>query len=230
MQEECIEVPRYLADLAVSTLDNTGSCDFVRRGSGEVLHNQGCTLESGFASQVLAFDVARLICCSDQQTSINSTEPVSGSYVIPAQNVDIVLGNKVVSSKVDSGADLSIFRSDVIEGVEHEVVGQVSLFGAFGGSTVAKLVRLSCHVRLPDGDRLEEHSIVCAVSDSLREAALLTPADYGALCVSMEAFVPEARFVKGTGKLASSALCGLDEGSDKQDVSSALRVTCYGQE
>ena len=48
MQEECIEVPRYLADLAVSTLDNTCSCDFVRRGSGEVLHNQGCTLESVF--------------------------------------------------------------------------------------------------------------------------------------------------------------------------------------
>ena len=89
---------------------------------------------------------------------------------------------------------------------------------------MAKLVRLSCHVRLPDGDRLEEHSIVCAVSDSLREAALLTPADYEALCVIMEAFVPEDRFVKGTGKLASSALCGLDEGSDKQDVSSALEL------
>ena len=110
----------------------------------------------------------------------------------------------------------------MVQGVPFDSLGKVTLMGAFGDAVEASLVKLPCCMRMRNGFVSEERSLMCAVSDSLREPGLLSACDYNALYKSIDYFVPAADFIRGTSKIATPHMSGLDAVSENSDVSSVL--------
>ena len=80
--------------------------------------------------------------------------------------------------------------------------------------------------KLEDGRWSDVYNMVCAVSETLSEDALVTPRDYTAIVQSLniQSFIPDVKVVRGTNIIATNNIEQLNVNADCSNISSALEL------
>lgn len=100
-----------------------------------------------------------------------------------AQWVDVSINGSGVLARVDSGADITVVRAGSVLNQEPGA-GCITLKGAFGSVVSATLQYICIGLRRNNGELGRPVRLLCAVTDKLAGdvGALITPADYAAIC------------------------------------------------
>jgi hypothetical protein len=118
--------------------------------------------------------------------------------------VKVDFGVGPVSCVIDSGAEISVVKSNMIRSVssnDESACTEISLQGAFGPRVPAFLMNVSAHLLNFDSasSRLSPVLLTCAICDDLtRDVALLSLGDYEALRCGLDEFIPEVKLINKT--------------------------------
>ncbi|GFY67749.1 retrovirus-related Pol polyprotein from transposon opus [Trichonephila inaurata madagascariensis] len=115
------------------------------------------------------------------------TEDIDRLKIIRVKCLDVVL-----DGTVDSGAQISVVRADLVKGIESIGEGKIKLVSAFGDSEVAPLRTFSIKI---DDEWHDAVPITCAVSQKLVNDMLVCQTAYEALLESIQLCSVNARQV-----------------------------------
>ncbi|GFT69895.1 retrovirus-related Pol polyprotein from transposon opus [Trichonephila clavipes] len=99
------------------------------------------------------------------------------------QFVHIKCGNEILKAVIDTGAQISVVRADVVEGQSVDSGGTIQIMSAFGEREVTELKIFNLKI---DDSRHEVVSIMCAVSKRLVNDMLVCSSAYEALLENVQ--------------------------------------------
>ena len=151
-------------------------------------------------------NIDRVHFVSTDSACVDSVQ-TKGSHKFSEQFISVDFGKGPVKCIVDSGAEISVLKSNMVplDILNSEFAStSITLQGAFGQRAQAKLLNLSGCLLINDNvsSRRTPVLLTCAISDELsRDVALISSSDYVALQQGLEEFIPEIRVLTGTSIL-----------------------------
>ncbi|GBO42005.1 hypothetical protein AVEN_201110-1, partial [Araneus ventricosus] len=102
----------------------------------------------------------------------------------PLQKIQMKVGTKTFEGIVDTGAEITVVRRDIIETCPKEGEGCIKIISVFGEEELAPLVTLEMKI---NNERYGSIPVTCASSKKLISDMLISSTTYDALCKKIEA-------------------------------------------
>ncbi|MCI0562863.1 MAG: hypothetical protein MN733_30645, partial [Nitrososphaera sp.] len=159
----------------------------------------------------------RVICIEGREDV--SVDPACN--ILSPRQVLVNFGNGLTRCIVDSGADVSVLKPDMVPAkllIDSEGGANISLEAAFGPQRSARLLNVeACLAGDIDGrSKTAGVMLTCAITEELNGSqGLITVSDYEALKQQSSVFLPTVRLLAGTSMLYRDPTGGRDRMEEK---------------